>query len=173
MKVETVTIIPADRMVAVNGEAYQFDFPVVEPLPGGVPASAVHAIQWDARHGGQVEVAHGPARGFAEVGVVEPYVKAWLPVRAAQLRAQATFAAAQLETHEKYVASHAEAMDALDADIAKAEADPGIGNAAALRTHHDQLVESQSGHEESLQALRAKAADLSAHADAAELDAKG
>lgn len=65
-----VTVVPADRLIIVNGEALQFDYPA--------PAN-LHAVQWDGEQGhmewtDDYNMALGPLLYDEEVA---PYVHLW------------------------------------------------------------------------------------------------
>lgn len=173
MDIKTVTVVPADRFVAVNGEGYNFDFTVVDPMPG-VPAAIVHAIQWFGDHG-QVEVSRGPGRGFTDGSIIAPYVSRWLFARAAQLTAAAIQAAKQVEAHEQFVAKLTTDLASLDKDISAAEAEAGSGGktnaVAAMRVHHDTTKASLDAHMAALEVQREASIALAARGEAAAADA--
>lgn len=97
-----VTVVPADNLVIVNGQALNFDF----NAPG-----RMHALQWDGKQG-HIEwlgYGHEPPRNellTADIYAdrVAPYVKAWEEEKARQEQAAAEAEAARLAEYNSEAA---------------------------------------------------------------------
>jgi hypothetical protein len=117
MQIKRMTVIPADKFIAINGEEYA---PCVFTC-----ADSIHAIQWQDGFG-QVELSAGPARGFSNIDLLDPYIQPWRVARAVQLRAAHAVRAQHLVQAEQQIASTgaaiaqlADAVAALDNQIAE------------------------------------------------------
>jgi hypothetical protein len=113
MQIVSMSVIPADRAIIINGEGYS---PCTFTC-----AENVHAIQW--RDGfGQVEISRGPARGFANIDLLDPYIQPWRVARATHLRAQHAHRAQDLAAMESHVTSTGTAIEQLADTLAKLNA---------------------------------------------------
>lgn len=66
-----VTVVPADRLIIVNGEALQFDYPAPPSL---------HALQWDGAQSGHIEWTDDYNMALDDSlydEEVAPYVRLW------------------------------------------------------------------------------------------------
>lgn len=108
---KSMSIIPADQTISVEGESYPCKFSAGE---------TVHAIQWFADHG-QIEVANGPAHGFANADYLDPYLAAWRKGKAEFLRSQHAERKTHFDQMEGILASHAEALDNMKKEVARLE----------------------------------------------------
>jgi hypothetical protein len=110
MQIGKMSVIPADKFIAINDEGYApCNFTCAEN---------VHAIQW--RDGfGQVEISRGPARGFTNIDLLDPYIRPWRVARATHLRAQHAHRAQDLAVIEAHVASTDKAVEQLADELAK------------------------------------------------------
>ena len=105
-----VTVVPADRLVIVDGEALLFDFPAPEGL---------HALQWDGETG-HTEWTNGPnlpltAADYDEQ--VAPYVTLWREEKARREEEDARTAATRALPDAKE-AKTAEILSGYDAALA-------------------------------------------------------
>ena len=89
-----VTVVPADRLVIVDGQALTFDFNAPERM---------HALQWDGKQGhiewlgsGDEPPHNEPLAADSYEGQVAPYVKMWEEEKARLEQAAAEAEAARL-----------------------------------------------------------------------------
>lgn len=105
-----VTVVPADRLVIVDGEALLFEFPAPEGL---------HALQWDGETG-HAEWTDGPNQPLTAADYdeqVAPYVTLWREEKARREEEDARTAAARALPDAKE-AKTAEILSGYDAALA-------------------------------------------------------
>lgn len=105
-----VTVVPADRLVIVDGEALLFDFPAPEGL---------HALQWDGETG-HTEWTNGPNQPLTaadHAAQIAPFVTLWQAEKARREEEAARTEAARALPDAKE-AKTAEILSGYDAALA-------------------------------------------------------
>jgi len=80
----SLTVVPSDSLIIVDGEPLHFDFDAPENL---------HAIQWDGTSG-HIEYTDGPNEVLTTDAAVAPYVALWQAEKAKTVAAAAAAQAA-------------------------------------------------------------------------------
>jgi len=131
--IRTMTVVPADRAIAVNSEAYtECEF---EASP------EVHAVQWSSQHNfGEIHKTAGPPAMFRNWDFMEYFFEAWRARRAAKLAADAEHLKTTLEQAQGLIDAHETSIATHDEQIAKARADlaemaPADPTRSALENH--------------------------------------
>lgn len=168
---KTASIIPADRMVYVDGEGYACDFTASE---------GVHAIQWFGDHG-QIERNGRAAAAFMDVATLDPYLDAWRKARATAKRAAADGLKARCAETAGIIASHRESLGHVDQQIEEHDghlADKSLGEAtrpaienslALVKNHRKRLlgeIATLEASAKSLDAAHSVADELATQAEA-------
>lgn len=108
----TVTVVPADKLIIVGGEALVFDSPFAAP-------ANLHALQWDGQQGHieWMDDYNWPLEAEAYEDEVAPYVALWQAEKARREKAAAEEEAARALPDAKAI-KQAEIQSGYDAALA-------------------------------------------------------
>lgn len=111
MKLDKMTIIPPDKMIAVNGEAYTGCDVTLEPHP---VYGIAYSLQWFGTHGA-IQYERGPSLMLKDLSVLETHMAAWLQRRAVVLNEQHDIIAVKLASTTSAREQHETALSDMEA----------------------------------------------------------